>query len=799
MVDAANNPAKSLIEWAGDSRATLAIVFTDIVGSTALGNALGDTAMGEVRRAHFERSAALISKNAGHEIKTIGDSVMAVFRSAASAFDYAYALHLDPGHAALQRSGVRAGIHIGSVEVTATDIFGSEVAFAARVAHEIADAEIWLSTQALRDLRVQRATHHENTRWRDHPNLALKGFAGTHLLWSAAPPSGPGRTLAEIAATGQEIAGPIPPPQPAIISNIPAGLVPRHFLGRDKALVDIGTALNRYRGRAAIVAALHGLRGVGKTVLAAAYAEFHQGDYRAAWWVRAQTDSGLRADLVALGVRLGWVPADQREEIALSSVIDRLHREGEAILLVYDNAIDAPTLKPYLPQGGAAHVIVTSNSPAWRDVAETVEIRVWPKEDGADYLTIRTGRDNERIAALALSEALGGLPLAHEQAAAYCERLGIGLAEYHRRFQAKPAHLLDMARDAPAEYYDRRTVAKTFALAIEEAAKRHPGAEPLIVYAAMLAPEPIPLFLFSEAREKLGEPLASNLAGDGLDDAVAALRSFALLDREPTVDERDPTIFTDTIRLHRLVREVAALRGERVHQAARRELLDATSSTYPKDVENDLASWPRARRLDPIALDLVGDSPALTEGNQRSISSLLTQLASYRHHILAAYGQARPLYERALAMREKQLGPEHPDTAHSLNDLGCLLRDQGDRAGARPLFERALAINEKQLGPEHPDTASSLNNLASLLQDQGDRAGARPLYERALAIREKQLGPEHPDTAASINNLASLLRDQGNKVRARAMLNRALAICLKQLGPRHPDTITVRRNLASIR
>jgi Tetratricopeptide repeat len=61
-----------------------------------------------------------------------------------------------------------------------------------------------------------------------------------------------------------------------------------------------------------------------------------------------------------------------------------------------------------------------------------------------------------------------------------------------------------------------------------QAVKRHPAAEPLIVYAALLAPEPIPLFLFLEVREKFGEPLASALDGDGLDKAVAALRTFAV-------------------------------------------------------------------------------------------------------------------------------------------------------------------------------------------------------------------------------------------------------------------------------
>jgi hypothetical protein len=87
---------KSLLEWAGGARVTLAIVFTDIVGSTALGVELGDAAMGEVRRKHFAQSAALVAEDTGREIKTIGDSVMAVFRSVEAALDYARALQRDP-------------------------------------------------------------------------------------------------------------------------------------------------------------------------------------------------------------------------------------------------------------------------------------------------------------------------------------------------------------------------------------------------------------------------------------------------------------------------------------------------------------------------------------------------------------------------------------------------------------------------------------------------------------------------------------------------------------------------------
>jgi hypothetical protein len=95
-------------------------------------------------------------------------------------------------------------------------------------------------------------------------------------------------------------------------------------------------------------------------------------------------------------------------------------------------------------------------------------------------------------------------------------------------------------------------------LAIEEAAKLHPAAEPLIAHTALLAPDPILLSLFAEAHEKFDQPLRSALAGDGLDEAVATLRALALVGRETIADARDVSITIDVIRLQRPVREVAA-------------------------------------------------------------------------------------------------------------------------------------------------------------------------------------------------------------------------------------------------
>ncbi len=70
----------------------------------------------------------------------------------------------------------------------------------------------------------------------------------------------------------------------------------------------------------------------------------------------------------------------------------------------------------------------------------------------------------------------------------------------------------------------------------------------------------------------------------------------------------------------------------------------------------------------------------------------------------------------------------------------------GDDVAARPLYERALAIRERVQGADHPATATSLNNLALLLDDLGEHAEAAQMMRRAVAIRAAVFGAEHPHT-----------------------------------------------------
>ncbi|MBI2922991.1 MAG: hypothetical protein HYY18_18200 [Planctomycetes bacterium] len=172
----------TLASYAGGASAMLAVAFTDIVDSSALTQQLGEERMGVLRREHFALVRDGIRKRNGHEVKTIGDSFLVVFRTAVDALDFA----LDVQERARTHTlKVRIGAHVGPVQVEEEDAFGSTVNFAARVEAMAKSGEIWLSERAKQDVDGEAAERHAALAWRERPDCALKGFPGAHRLWSA--------------------------------------------------------------------------------------------------------------------------------------------------------------------------------------------------------------------------------------------------------------------------------------------------------------------------------------------------------------------------------------------------------------------------------------------------------------------------------------------------------------------------------------------------------------------------------------------------------------------------------------
>ena len=570
------------------------------------------------------------------------------------------------------------------------------------------------------------------------------------------------------AAERQSQAAP-PPPRPFI------GVPPRiaSFTGRAEELDRLDAILMRDKpvavtqasvGRAAV----QGMGGVGKTSLAVEYAYRYRNLYAGVCWCTAETRAGLLNSLAGLGVALGAVGSSETEvERAATITLRRLNEQRATWLLVYDNVTAPDQISDLLPSAGA-RVLITSRFSDWSELADEVAVDVLPPGEAVAFLENRTRR-GDAAGARTLAGAVGNLPLALDHAAAYCKRTQMGFADY-------AAKALTLIAAAPRGTGYPRSVAATFDLAIAEAVAQCQSAEALIVFLAQCAPERIPMILVEGAIADEAERL----------EALAALAEVSLVKHDPFEDG------TPAVTVHRLVQAVAA-RSEAKGSArdALGQLIARLVVVYPKDAD-DLRSWFLCAQLTPHLLAQraasLDDAPVFTAWPE-----LLSRAGGYFQG-RAAYSQALPLLRDALAIREKSLGPEHPDTVGSLSDLASVLRAQGDFAAARPLCERALVICEKALGPEH--IVKTIDSFAPLLQEQGDFAGAQSLYERALTIREKLFDPEHPEVVGNLVGLAYCLQAQANFGAARPLYEHALAISEKALGGEHPGMALVLNNFA---
>ena len=581
-------------------------------------------------------------------------------------------------------------------------------------------------------------------------------------------------------ARKQQFAGPL--------WNVP---IPRNpfFTGREKVLADVEKEL-----RASGSVALTGMGGVGKTQIAAHFAHEHQNDYSAVLWASAASQETLVSGFAAIASLLNLPEKDEKDQALAVAAVKRWLEASGGWLLIVDNAGDLATVRGFIPQSAKGHVLLTTQTQATGDI-QAIEVVEMLPDDGALLLLTRAkvikagarlkaAAHADRDTAMDISKELGGLPLALDQAGAYIEETGCGLASYLDLYCKRRAELLKRRGGFSPPHPE--SVATTFALSFEKVAGANPAAADLLCFCAFLHPDAIPEEIFTEGAAELGPNLGA-IANDPLElnAAFAEILEYSLLHRDADAK---------TLGIHRLVQGVIqdGLTEEEKRQWAERAVR-AVNGAFPSP---EFANWAQCERLVPQALACASliEAPAL---EFKQAGRLLNQ-AGYYLTRRARFSEAEPPYQRALAIREKVLGPDHPDVAQSLNNLAALYHEQGKHATAEPLYQRALAIREKALGPEHPDVATCLNNLAELYRARGKNAQAEPLYQRALAIHEKVLGPDHPEVAMSLNNLALLYHGQGKYAQAEPLYQRALAITEKALGPEHPNVATCLNNLAGL-
>ena len=641
------------------------------------------------------------------------------------------------------------------------------------------------------------------------------------------------RSLRELAqarrAGGGSQGGPVP-------AAVVAGEIPQEPLGFQPR-ADLLAALDAPgpESRVQVVHALTGMRGVGKTHLAAAYAraKLAQG-WRLVAWVNAEDQAGVLAGLAELATSLGLAAGAGDAVAAGRAVRHRLEADGERSLLVFDNATDPGLLRPFLPAAGAARVIITSNYLPMAYLGVGVSVDVFTEAEALTFLAARTGQA-DAAGARALVQELGFLPLALAQAAAVIASQHLSYGTYLARLRRLPAADLLAAEEA-GQYPRGVAAAVLLSLDTVRAGDQGGACAAVMDLVAVLSAAGVRRSLLHAAaqegladregpvpalEQEMADRVLARLAGTSLltfsldGSSVSAHRLVMRVIRENLA--ADGALTAVCQEAARLLDGLADSLRERWHQdrAATRDLveqimaLDESATRCPPSSDLDRRMI-RLRLWATLFLANLGDSTAqaimlgerLVADQERVLGPDHPDTLTARNNLAVAYqdagrlDEAASLHEQALAARGRIQGADHPDTLQSRDNLALAYRAVGRLDEAISLHEQALAARERVLGPDHRNTLNSRNNLALAYRAAGRLDEAIALHEQTLAAQERVLGPDHPNTLNSRNNLALAYQEAGRLDEAIALHEQTLAAQERVLGPDHPETLLSRNNLA---
>ncbi|MFE7511742.1 tetratricopeptide repeat protein [Streptomyces sp. NPDC057540] len=557
------------------------------------------------------------------------------------------------------------------------------------------------------------------------------------------------------------------------------------FVGRARELARLDA------GAPSGVQVLCGLGGIGKSTLAAHWAEGRLGSHHPVWWITAETAGELDAGLAALAramqpAHIGVLPDDALRERALQWLAGH-----DDWLLILDNVSDPADVKPLLARATGGRVLITTRrATGWQDIAETIAVpELDPEEAAALFTRVCPGDGVAQVCA-----ELGHLPLALRQAAAYCAEAGI-----------TPRAYLDLLARYPAETYAltteggeaARTVSRVWQVTLDRLADT-PLAGRILSVLAWWAPEEIPRHLLSP----LGSPLE-------VTDAVRRLRAHSMIGGDG-----------DSLTVHRLVQ--AVVRSDRGGRAEAGALLIRVLRALPslEGIMGDLGRWRSvAAQAEALArhTEVDEDSEAWTvlfewaaslfaiSAPERSLflgtRALLANVHRYglddervlrtmRRVTWAARGTRGflALAEILFPLHLRAYGPDDPRTIEARASLAEALPEAaGDRADAlrRENVERAV----RSLGE---DARETIEARRALIRAGGDPQAVVTALE-SLRVRARNLSPDAYDLVQAIEaSLVPALLITGRSERALEVTGAAVDEALLRFGTAHPETMARR-------
>ncbi|MDR1705013.1 MAG: toll/interleukin-1 receptor domain-containing protein [Clostridiales bacterium] len=565
----------------------------------------------------------------------------------------------------------------------------------------------------------------------------------------------------------------------------------KRFTGRVKLLEDIAVALSTD-----FITVVSGGGGFGKTETAVEYAYRNADAYDVIWMLNAENETALQQNYYTLARKLGFAGAEGQDFLAVREIINGWLCGQGCYLLIFDNAEGVPDLQKYLPERQIrGHIIVSTRDSAQRIQGKKIKLGLFNEYEARQFLHDRITHEGCNPAGDLdkLAGFLGYLPLALEQAAAYIIANGYTIDEYTAELSEYSLEMMDDPREGVDVDRANRTARTTYDISMKKIDME--SARQLFNICAWLASDNIPLDTLIKGREYLPDELKGELMPGNIPEQNKMLRDTARYSLMTFNRVHEQGVL---LSMHRIIQAVVREKhGEDTRWL--RYGLDVMYRTFEFKYDTRESFDAFRMNLD-CAVEAADHTARLLEddGEAMEKTGRLYNEAGVGLYKCGQYDGALELYNKALVVKEKALGKEHPSTATTYNNIALVYDNQGDYRAALEWHEKARAIYEKVLGNEHPDTATTYNNIAGVYDNQGDYRAALEWNEKARVVREKALGKEHPNTATTYNNIALVYNNQGDYRAALEWYMKALAIDEKVSGKEHPSTATTYNNIAGV-
>jgi hypothetical protein len=609
---------------------------------------------------------------------------------------------------------------------------------------------------------------------------------------------------------------------PPVWGNVP----PRNpnFTGRVELLDQLSQRLTAGGTTVILPAALHGTGGIGKTQMAVEYIYRRLREYDIVWWIQATQPAQIRAGLTELAQYLR-LPGSAEANTAVPAVREALQlgQPFRRWLLVFDSAESPEVVSQFFPTDGPGEVLITSRNPDWSDIARSLEVTVFSREESVELLR-RWGPEISDADADRLCARLNDLPLAIELAAAWRAETGRSAFEYLRLFDEKVAEILDTSDRSDHEL----SVAAAWNVSFDALQKHNPAAHQLLQVCAFFSPEPITRSLFTGVR---GVSISTDLDA-ALRDPMQLGRAIRDLNRYclAKIDYRK-----DALHIHRLVQLELRKRMSVRQRADMRHGAHVLLANFDPNDPSSAREWPRYQLLlphvyaselvqcrDPWVRQLVlnlsyylyhwGDFDGAVVLAEQAFSTWSDMHGDADQHTLEAashlgmhlwalgrYAEAAEINRRTLDLRRHLSGENAEETITVELRVAVDMKARGEFPAALELNERIHRKAVRWYDKDDPITLQTAHDLAVTFRLCGDYRRAYELDEYTYQRRAEVLGYDNMNTLNTLSGLLLDLRELGEYRRARAGHEQIATTVREILGENKADTLRKTWHLAVAR